>query len=52
MGVLISVGVDANDQTYSKGAPFYNAPDYRKVALCVMAGFGLMTIAGTTTTVP
>jgi WD40 repeat protein len=25
MGVLLLVGVDANDQTYSKGAPFYNA---------------------------
>jgi len=29
--VLLSVGVDANDQTYLKGAPFYIASDYRKV---------------------
>jgi hypothetical protein len=26
-----SVGVDANDQTYSKGAPFYNASSSRNV---------------------
>jgi hypothetical protein len=29
--VLLSVGVDANDQTYFKGAPFYIASSYRHV---------------------